>query len=77
MTQDEMLAAIRKVVGQEQNDPGMSARQYAEAEGISVDAARLRLERKVELGLLIKGYAPVMQVTGRMVRTPVYRPAGT
>ena len=73
-TQADILAAIRDAVGTTRHDPGISAREYAVAEGMGFDAARRRLDAGVGKGLLLKGYAPREQANGRFVRTPVYRP---
>lgn len=76
-TQQDILDAIRAAMGPIPDDPGLSAHEYAEAENVTLVAARGRLERGVRTGKLLKGAARRQLADGRHGTVPVYRVAGT
>ena len=73
MTQSDILDAIRAAVGPQQNDPGVAVQEFAEAEGLTIEAARGVLERGVRDGRLVKGRARRRIMDGRVCPVPVYR----
>ena len=76
-TRSDILDAIRTAVARPPDDPGVTAHEYADAEGITRMAAESILTRGLREGKLLKGMAMRPLGDGRCVRQIVYRPAGT
>lgn len=75
-TQADVLDAIRAALGPAMHtEPGISASEYAIAEGTSPQVARKRLERAVKAGTLVRGAGTRRRSNNAPYPVPVYRMA--
>lgn len=74
ITEAEWLAELERV--SMRNDPGRTAREWAEAMKCSVRVAHERLGAANRQGMLIRGDRTIVKINGRPDIVPVYRLKG-
>jgi predicted transcriptional regulator len=72
ITQDEWLLALRKA-SSKRNDAGMTSSEIADAMGVSMKTAYIRLKILSKAGKLVVGFSVKPTIIGGTLEVPVYR----
>ena len=72
----ELIEAMQAILAEHENpegDPGLTTNEWGKVWGISYRAARSRLRKLFEGGLLVSGRSFREAMDGRIAPSPVYR----